>query len=95
MLEAFLSTLGAMAANKKMVASWLILLSMATAQLGEKVYIERTAELAVVEQQLSTIQSTLDKMDKTLDKNADKLLQILEEQARVRAELEILKKRAR
>ena len=80
-----------MAANKKLVASWLILLTMATAQIGEKVYVSRTRELTTIEGQLTGIQTTLDKMDKTLDKNQDRLVNILEEQAKVRAELEDLK----
>lgn len=84
-----------MAANKKMVGAWLILLSLATAQIGEKVYIDRTAELTKVTEQLTAIQKTLEKMDSTLDNNSDKLTKVLEEQARVRAELDMIKSRVK
>lgn len=45
-----------------------------------------------VEVKLEAIQETLKKMDTTLDKNTDKLIAILEEQARVKAELEALRR---
>lgn len=91
MLESFFGTIGALAANKKVVGAWLVLLSMSVATIGDKVYVQRTAELAVVENQLKNIQTTLDKMDKTLEANRHDLQLLLIEQARVRTELEVRK----
>lgn len=88
LLSSFLTTLGAVAGNKKIVAAWLILLSLATAQVGEKVFIDRTRELAIVETNMQNIQKTLDKMDSTLEKNAEKLDNLLRETYRISAELE-------
>lgn len=83
----FLTTVGTLAANKKVVGSWLVALTMSVGAIGDKVYVERTAELAVIQSQLTTIQKTLDKMDVTLEKNGTMLQSLLVEQARVQTEL--------
>lgn len=58
---------------------------------GSHVSSNRVQE-AVVSEKLTKIELTLEKMDRTLDKNTEKLIAILEEQARVKAELENLRR---
>lgn len=87
MLSSTLTFLGNLADHKKLVGSWLVLLTFGFAQMGEKVYVQRTKELAVVETQLEQIIDQLKKMDAKLDVNGERLLSITVEQARVRAEL--------
>lgn len=87
-ISSFLATLGALAANKKVVGSWLVALTMAVGAIGDKVYVDRTAELAVIQTKLEQIQKTLDKMNGTLDANNALIRDVLVEQGKVRAELE-------
>lgn len=87
MFSSVLATVGALAGNKKVVGSWLVALTMAVGAVGDKVYVQRTSELAVLEVKLEQIQKTLDKMDITLDKNAIMLQSLLVEQTRVKTEL--------
>jgi hypothetical protein len=88
MFSNFLATLGALAANKKVVGSWLVALTMAVGAIGDKVYVDRTAELAVIETKLDQIQKTLDNMNHTLETNNILIRDILVEQGKVRTELE-------
>ena len=87
MIGTFASVLGNLAAHKQIVGAWLLLLTLAVANIADKVYVERTAELAVIEIKIDHIQRTLDKMDITLEKNAENLTRLIVEQARVAAEL--------
>ncbi len=91
MLEATFNFLGLLANQKKLVGGWLIMLTLALGQMGEKVYVQRTKELATVETQVGALQATvmgqLEKMDVKLDANGEKLQTIIIEQARVRQEL--------
>lgn len=88
MINSFLSALASIAANKKLLISWLAILSLATAQIGEKVFVESSVELAVVESQLAAIKETLRNMEASLERNAEKLDKLLVEQARLRAEMD-------
>lgn len=87
MFESFFATLGTLVANKKVVGSWLLLLSVATAQIGEKVFIDRTRELAIVETKVDNIKESLGKIEEQLKSNSDKLDQLLEDNITVKAEL--------
>lgn len=87
MLSGFLTTLGAFAANKKIVGAWLILLSLATAEIGDKVYVRGGEEMAILKTRLEEMQKTLDKIDKMQDVNNTLLQQLLVEQTRVATEL--------
>jgi hypothetical protein len=88
MFSNFLATIGTLAANKKVVGSWLVALTMSVGAIGDKVYVERTAELAVIETKLEQIQKSLDKMGVTLDTNNLLIRDVLVEQVKVRTELE-------
>jgi hypothetical protein len=91
MIEGILTTLGTAVANKKILGAWLILLSGAVAQIGEKVYIERTIELNSVEVKLDSIQSTLTDVKLQIQANSNKLDEIKLEQAKQRTELDLAK----
>ncbi len=86
--EGFLTTIGMMAANKKVVGGWLVLLTMSLGAVADKVYVERTAELAVLETKLDSVQTTVNEIKATTKENSVMLQQLLVEQTRVRAELE-------
>lgn len=45
----FLQVLGSLVGNQKVLAGWLVLLTAALAQTGQKVYISRPAELAEIQ----------------------------------------------
>ncbi len=83
----FLATLGAMAANKKLVGSWLVMLTVTVGAIGDKVYVQRTAELAIVETKLDNIRDTVDEIKKVTEENRKMLGDIKVEQARVQAQL--------
>lgn len=87
MINATLTFLGQVAEHRRVVGSWLVVLTLAVGQLGEKVYVSRTRELAVAETQLSQVLEQLKRMDAKLDQNGERLLAILVEQARVKQEL--------
>jgi hypothetical protein len=88
MLSSLAAFLGEVVTHKRIVGGWLVLLSLGLVQVGEKVYVERTAEIAVLHSQLSDIQATLSRMDRTLELNSEKLNELLVDSARLRAELE-------
>lgn len=88
MLSSFLSTIAALAANKKVVGGWLLLLTLATAQVGEKVYVGRTEEMTALKAKVEAIQDSLDRIDSTLNRNSEKLDALLRETVQVKAELE-------
>ena len=87
--------LSATVGNKAFLAAWLLTLTMATGTIGDKVYVSRTEEITRISTQLDSIKETLKKMDATLDRNSEKLTTILEEQARVKSELDAIKRRVR
>jgi uncharacterized coiled-coil protein SlyX len=80
-------SLTAMVANKKALATWLVLLTTAVGIIGDKVYVERTRELTTVEMKLEAIQNTVNRMDATVERNAQKLDALLAETLRVQADL--------
>jgi hypothetical protein len=96
MFESLFTTLGTMVANKKIVGAWLVLLSFATVQIGESVYISGAVERSVlaveraeVKKDLSSIQQTLDRIEKKQIEQGLKLDGLVIESNRVRVELDL------
>ncbi len=87
MLTATFNFLGLLANQKKIVGGWLVLLTLALGQVGEKVYVDRTREITVIQTELDQIQTQLRRMEGKLDVNGERLENIIIEQARVRQEL--------
>jgi hypothetical protein len=73
--------------NKKLLFGWLSLLTLSMVTMGDKVYVDRTKELAIVETKLDAIKETVDKMDNTLEVNHHLILEMMQDQAGVKAEL--------
>lgn len=86
-LEMWHGVLAATVGNKSFLAAWLVSLSMAMGVVGDKVFIDRTAEIATMNNKLDNIQRTLDRMDVTLNENGALMRELLIEQARVKTEL--------
>jgi len=83
----FHSLLAVTVGNRTFLAGWLILLTTGLATVGSKVYIGRSVEIAELQMKLDVINTTLLKMDRTLESNAAMLTAILVEQGRVQQEL--------
>ena len=81
------SVLSATVGNKAFLASWLIALSAAMGMVGDKVFVDRTAEIAVIEHKLDDIHLLLEKVDSRLESNGVKMDLMLAEQAVLKAEL--------
>lgn len=88
MFEGFLGAIGALAGNKKVVGAWLILLTTSVGAIGDKVYVQRTAELAVIETQMDVIQKSLNEIKEKLDQNGAKLDTILADTNKLRGEFD-------
>jgi len=73
----------------KILLLWLGVLTWGVIQTGEKVFIERTAEITRVETKVDMMLERLNSIDKKLDKNAERLMAIIGEQAAVREQLKI------
>jgi UPF0288 family protein (methanogenesis marker protein 3) len=83
------SILSATVGNKMFLASWLLALTAAMGMVGDKVFVERTVEIAVIEHKLDDIQSTLTRIDIRLEANGEKMDLLLVEQSILRAELKV------
>lgn len=88
MLTEFLTTLAAAATQPKVVGAWLITLTLGLATVGDKVYVGRTEEMAILKTKLENIEATLAEINATTKNNQAALTQLLVEQARVRAQFE-------
>jgi hypothetical protein len=73
--------------NKPFLAAWLLALTAAAGMIGDKVFIDRTAEIAVVQTKLDNIQATLDEINATTKENRRDIVIILIEQTRLKQEL--------
>jgi RNA-binding protein YlmH len=74
--------------NKPFLAAWLVTLSLAVGAVGDKVFVERTAEIAILQVKLDQIQATLDEINTTTKLNRIDLTTLMVEQARVKQELQ-------
>ena len=73
--------------NKPFLAAWLVSLTLGLGAVGDKVFIDRTAEIAIVQTKLDNIQATLDEINETTKENRRDLTALMVEQARVKQEL--------
>ena len=96
MIDSFLTLLATMVGNKKVLGGWMVLLSLATAEIGSKVYVGRTAEIgdikgniAVVETKIDSLNKTLEKIDNQLLINAGKIDDLKNDVAEMRTELAV------
>lgn len=87
-MNSFLAVLAAMVSSKKLLGAWLVLLTVAVGTVGEKVYVARTSELAVIETKLDAVKESLGKVEETTKENNKLLIEVLKEQERVKTELE-------
>ncbi len=88
-VEAFFFTLGAMVANKKLLASWLILLSAIVGMTGDRVFRTEPRDALTISMKLDNIQKSLDNINSSTQEVKNKLEEIKLEQAKVRTELDI------
>lgn len=88
-IEGFLGTLGTMVANKKLLASWLILLTAVAGMTGDQVFRTEPQKSLTINNKLDNIQGTLEELKTQAESNSKKLQYILIEQAKVRTELDI------
>jgi hypothetical protein len=88
-LESFFSTLGTMVANKKLLASWLVLLSVTAGMTGDKVFRTDPKDAITISNKLDSIQEALTDLKKITSETNAKIDEIRIEQAKVRTELDI------
>lgn len=78
--------------NKKLLAGWLLLLTLAGVQTGKTVYVTQATQSAVTTQKVIDIKDSLDRVEQHLSRQDQKLDKLLEETVRVRTELELHEK---
>lgn len=88
-IETFLITIGSMVANKKLLASWLVLLTAVVGMTGDRVFITEPRNALTVTMKLDGIRQTLDELKVSTQSMQNTLEEIKIEQAKVRTELDI------
>lgn len=76
MLESFLAVLGSLVANKKVMGSWLVLLTLSIAQIGSSVYVKGGSESAVTKKELEHLSVQLENLTNSVDDMNKKLVEI-------------------
>ena len=96
----FLNALGSLVGNQKLLAAWLVLLTAALAQTGQKVYIQRPEELRelkssgdVTHTQIEGLSELLGQAIRNQGIQQDKLDEISERLAAIEGKLGIYERR--
>lgn len=89
MFTTFLTTIATFAANKKVVGSWLVLITVSLAAIGDRVFIKDAVKNATVVEKLDNMQTTLDRIENQMEAQGATLSDLRDESVRVRTELDL------